>query len=88
MLKTTLTLTAGCLLTSTAFSQEPKKEEAPAQPAAVAAEKPAEEAEENENAELEALTFENNLIAERHKKETADLRMEIAKLKLEKELFN
>ncbi|MDB4408574.1 ATP-dependent Clp protease proteolytic subunit [Akkermansiaceae bacterium] len=101
MLKITLTLTAGYLLTSSAFSQEAKEEkEAPkAKPAAeavtenVAVKKlestaKAEEPKSTEEAELSALTLENNLIAEKHKKETAQLRMEVARLKLEKELFS
>ncbi|MEN8694634.1 MAG: ATP-dependent Clp protease proteolytic subunit [Akkermansiaceae bacterium] len=100
MLKITLTLTAGYLLSSTAFSQEAQVEAQPAKSAKPVAEATApeklkaaetektEKPKSDEATELENLTLENNLIAEQHKHETADLRMEIAKLKLEKELFS
>lgn len=92
------TLITGYLLTASAFAQgvkeskNPVKKENPAQTekGAPQAEKAIDlkEAAPSEQAELDKLTLENNLEAERHKKETAELRMEIAKLKLEKELFN
>lgn len=98
MLKLTLTLTAGYLLTSSAFSQEAKEEKkAPEEKPAASAEAEiadveevaeAEEVESPEELELDLLTLENNLVAEKHKKETSQLRMEVAKLKLEKELFS
>lgn len=105
MIKNILTMMAGYLLISIAFSQETPKPALPVKPEVSAeelasekkqakpiakkklAESVIEEAEKSEQALLEALTLKNNLIEEKHKKETSELRMEIARLKLEKELF-
>ena len=56
--------------------------------AAEKVEQPKKPAEQDHQAILEELTLFNSLSAEKHKKETAGLRAEIAKLKLEKELFS
>ncbi|MEJ6561614.1 MAG: ATP-dependent Clp protease proteolytic subunit [Akkermansiaceae bacterium] len=60
----------------------PKKQAAPAEEP-----QPKEDEKSEDQTILDELTLANNLTAERHKHETAGLRAEIARLKLEKELF-
>ena len=100
MFKTIFISIVGLLLAPTVFSQDSQKTQKLAEPVKpetlaqepTGKEKPAEPVKEkvgeSEQALLEALTLENNLVEEKHKKETSELRMEIARLKLEKELFS
>ncbi|MGJ8698182.1 MAG: ATP-dependent Clp protease proteolytic subunit [Verrucomicrobiaceae bacterium] len=93
MFKNTLILTTSIILPLSALAEEQAQPAAPAQNTAEAAQAaPAKEASPEEKPkaqddELEALTRANSLEAEKQKQETNELRAQIARLKLEKELF-
>ena len=94
MLKYTLTIAVSLILPLSSLGQSPETPPEATIIKAVEKSDPAAKAEEAkaspasaDTKELERLTLANSLAAEKHKDETNQIKEEIAKLKLEKELF-